>query len=841
MKANGLSISQKLNFNASNPPFALRFPTMGADVDYFGSNSAFALEGGVVEVDPFASAPYLIVYYDPDSGSGFLGTHYREISFKVALTSFSGEATFRLSFSWAYLAPIDEIYIKSVTETFVAGEYKTITFRMNRDDFDSLKYVESGINVIRLKLDRTSDNGFSVSEMYIKRYIPNIVTWAETIDLRSPLNPALSINKLGGIDELSFSADKADALLLYKDSLLSVDYDGVRLGYAYVTELTDAQTTEGAISIRASGFARRLSEVNVTVDYSANTLAEMIAALPWDTADVFYDASFIELPTGALPNGWNVEGETLYDIAKKIVDILNINYATEEYIFQVNADRYIEFRALDSDLTDRLIEGVDFHAPAVTQDSSLIVNTIRAYRTKAADTTDLEFVDTYVDAASVVENGEKVKDLVVSSYMETATIARMAAFILSKYATPVKKIAIGTFPGIVPFARYGVQYKSRGTELVLIEGVSVDEIDDTYSPLTFATIQTDEGVSGRTMLFVGTSSLHPELGYGDTAELAHPVFGATAIRIRGRMEGISSDGQYVRLMVYDSLGNVFATDLLVSDYGAGFVTIDIPLSNLLLAATAIYEHCEVAADMTAIDMSAGSWGGDNLELSDIGQATATVGFFAGGAETYVETFDLSPASDGIDVSFELVSGASVELRFRVAIECEAASLYLEEITLAIGATTSYQLHIANASVGIMAFRLEVINYEDVIGGEYFYLNDIAFGSLAFDGDAVIEESDEGILGDNFALADYSLPENFVTNVSKIRFTSPLGGGITIDRLSLLKKTTRTDYVSLEKVSYDFAKGTPVAALELGGRSDSLVDEFIELSKDADTLKRVFAK
>lgn len=390
----------------------------------------------------------------------------------------------------------------------------------------------------------------------------------EGIGFGSELNPNFSMIKNGGLDVLEFTVPQDADLPISNDMLVELWIDGIFCESAYVTDSRENNSDTKTITFTCNGFSTRLARKTITKTFTSRTLKQIVSDVETElnAVGILYSSTLINLPTFTVPS-MDASDITLDSLMARILDVANIAYTTLQYRWYINKNHILCFDLIEATVLDQLYEGYHFQKPTVNQDKDSLVNVIRFFRTKSSAKSTVEFVAEYSDAQSVAENGEVVKKISYSDYIDTTVCTRIAASILSRYKDPSNQISISDLPvypddsgALLSFGKYGINRKPNEYWENITDGESLNDIDTTHAINASVSLDTAHVLMGSKAIKIIT---HPTTSGYVAFAVNTPILFPRKIRLYAylqhgasiQLEGVSSFGDMATITLTNTSTN----------------------------------------------------------------------------------------------------------------------------------------------------------------------------------------------------------------------------------------------------------------------------------------------
>lgn len=266
------------------------------------------------------------------------------------------------------------------------------------------------------------------------------------------LDANFECNKIGGL--LSF-----DLTLSRENSLPS--FAGMRLEFyfkdevfqtlnniftGYVEDIFNAENNKETITINGKGYAKKFDTRVLNQDYTTTTIADILNSLNYSGLDLNLTSNNISPPITNIDT-IEFKDKTYTQVFNTLLQIANADINNNQYIWGVDENRGIYFKLLPSVspiVGKKYFEGYHYQNPEV-EISDDVVNKLIVFRTTQADPKQTELVATYENTISQDQYGIREQKLIISDYMDTASITLIANSILEYKKEPKKLIKINNF------------------------------------------------------------------------------------------------------------------------------------------------------------------------------------------------------------------------------------------------------------------------------------------------------------------------------------------------------------------------------------------------------------
>ncbi len=417
-----------------------------------------------------------------------------------------------------------------------------------------------------------------------------VVDYWSTVQRNDALSIELLYKKVGGLNTFQFTLANDIDDPLFPGMTCEFFVNGDHWGTGYADIIPGADTDTAGIVITGKGFVHKLKNLVINETYTAQTIDAIIkdVASTYLTPDlqVLYDVAKIQTPT---ITGIDIEfkDKRLDQVFDSLLEICNTSYATAQYRYFVDKDRYLNFELISTDDVAIYYEGFDYQSPEVETINNKLVNKILAYRTEVADPKAVEYVATYSDADSITNNGEQAEKLTFPDYATTLTIKNISDSIIAQYKDPFTKIQISNLPitEVPEFGFYRIVNKRQRFFQDVATFESLTNWNTTGMATTVPTISDAHVFTGRAALKLVTAS-------GSDGEIMFknisPIISfPTVFKFNAYLDNIVAVGE-ADVIISDTFGNIITLPVGQNNEPSGqwlkyTVLIDIINETALLA------------------------------------------------------------------------------------------------------------------------------------------------------------------------------------------------------------------------------------------------------------------
>jgi len=275
------------------------------------------------------------------------------------------------------------------------------------------------------------------------------------------LNAKINEKKIGGVDKFSFNIPRNVDIPITRNTECYFYINGELWKSGYVKEVPKSDQTDPVLTVCGEGFHKRLLKKVINETYTAQTLDAIIkdVANTYLGSDlgIYYDVSKIDTPT---INNITIEfkDKNLFEVFETLLEIANYDYENYKYRFYIDNDKDFVFELISDNFQTKLFEGYQYQLPEVSVDNSKIVNKILAFRTINGTPKEVEYVAAYQDTESQGQFGIFERKITFPDYMDTTTISKICAFLLTRKSFPENKIKIENYEvsSALVFGKYGI-------------------------------------------------------------------------------------------------------------------------------------------------------------------------------------------------------------------------------------------------------------------------------------------------------------------------------------------------------------------------------------------------
>jgi hypothetical protein len=279
----------------------------------------------------------------------------------------------------------------------------------------------------------------------------------------------IELKKIGDLTSFKFEIGRDVEVPFFNNMETRFYYNGVH----WFSGILSIEPGQGRRNVQyeyeGKGFIDYANRVSVDKLYQNELLEDMVEDLIFNelapNSRVLYNASLIDLPATTVTK-LQLKNKKIIKGLDEILKIANTNYKTTQYRYGVNRNREFFFQPISNTVIFGFFEGYQFQEPDIESDISDLTNVIRLYRAKEDDQ-EVEEINDYTDSDSVDSWGEYIRDLVISDYIDTATAALIANYILERFSQPLIKIDTRNIiieDSPYPFGFYSVN--TRHTEYI---------------------------------------------------------------------------------------------------------------------------------------------------------------------------------------------------------------------------------------------------------------------------------------------------------------------------------------------------------------------------------------
>ena len=262
------------------------------------------------------------------------------------------------------------------------------------------------------------------------------------------LEHSFTWEKIGGLRNFTLRINKENMIpffngmrweFYFKDATF-LDIKKIFTGYTEI--IPTSESDEPTILIEGKGYYNKLKEKFLTQDYNNQSINTIINSLNFSGLDL--DTNFFNIAGPSVNVTVSFKNKTFTQVLDTLLQIANSSYLTTQYIWGVDENRGLYFKALESvypDVRQKLFEGYNFQNPQVEL-SNTVVNRLTVFRPTLADSKITELVAVYNNSDSQQKYGIIEDKLTLGDYVDTATAARIASAILEEKQDPEKLIKV---------------------------------------------------------------------------------------------------------------------------------------------------------------------------------------------------------------------------------------------------------------------------------------------------------------------------------------------------------------------------------------------------------------
>lgn len=272
-----------------------------------------------------------------------------------------------------------------------------------------------------------------------------VADFYNNVECNAGLTIRLNTTKNGGLDTFEFDIANNFEAPLFNGMICKFYVDGVHWDTGFADTIPEADSSRALVTVTGKGFHHKFKTINVNETYTSQTLdyivKDIASSYLTDELQVIYNVANIATPTVAALT-MEFKDKTLERVFESLLSICNADYANAQYRYFVDKDNELHFELISNDISDILFEGYHYQRPEVEIVSSKLVNKVLAYRTTAANSKEVEYVDTYSDVDSIANHGEVAKKITFPDYLIDSAVERMSDFYIEKYKEPLTKFTL---------------------------------------------------------------------------------------------------------------------------------------------------------------------------------------------------------------------------------------------------------------------------------------------------------------------------------------------------------------------------------------------------------------
>jgi hypothetical protein len=360
--------------------------------------------------------------------------------------------------------------------------------------------------------------------------------------------------KIGGMKSFKFTLDRKTEVPLFNSMECELYIDGVKKFVGYTVTVPNVETNEPSLVLEGRGFWYRLKETVQTSTHSATTVEDIIGTLDLTGTGVSYNASKIDCSVAVVDIEF--KKKSIASVLDSLVQIANQDFNTSQFVWGVDEEKELYFRALPAEPIQGLFEGYQFQAPEV-QTEDKVVNRVLAWRTTSANPDVTELVDTFEDGGSIDRNGPREKKVVFPDYADYSDIENISKAIIQRNLDPLEKVSIKDLDiGVLEEGFYNLSIKPEKYFQLVNECDFLDGWDVSASPNMPLSVSQDQVLTGRSSLKFEPSAL----ASGNFAEYTLPVKLNSPLFLRAFVY-FDTDPADIQIIFTDSRGSSITLDL----------------------------------------------------------------------------------------------------------------------------------------------------------------------------------------------------------------------------------------------------------------------------------------
>jgi hypothetical protein len=411
----------------------------------------------------------------------------------------------------------------------------------------------------------------------------------EGIDSGAILNPTFTMEKNGGLIELTFTLPQGTDIPIINDTVVELWIDGVFIDTAYITDSKENDSDKHTLTVTCHGFSDRLTRKTISMSFVNKTLNEIIALVSTQltAVGIVYSAAAIDLPAFTVPS-MDANDITLAELMDRILSIANIAYTVSQYRWYINSSHILCFELISNLPLTQLYEGYHFQQPSLTQNKDTLINIVRFFRTKSTSKSTVEFVAEYTDPQSIAENGEHVKKISYSDYIDATACIRIANGLLQRYKTACKTLDIANLlvrpdsvAQLIAFGMYGLNLQPSSYWTDITDGESLNDVDTTHA--INAVIITDD-----THVLIGSKAIKLTFSMFTGGYIDFPVSPSILSPIELRLHIFLESNVGIKLTCISSYGDMTTVPIKNTSANADWFIVKLVLTPSFGDAIACY-------------------------------------------------------------------------------------------------------------------------------------------------------------------------------------------------------------------------------------------------------------
>jgi hypothetical protein len=368
------------------------------------------------------------------------------------------------------------------------------------------------------------------------------------------LNAKINEKKIGGVDKFSFNIPRSVDVPITRNTECYFYINGELWKSGYVKEVPKSDQTDPVLTVRGEGFYKRLLKKVINETYTTKTLDVIVKDIAntylGSDLGIYYDVSKIDTPTIA-DITIEFKDKNLFKVFETLLEIANYDYENEKYRFYIDNDKDFVFELISDSFQTKLFEGYQYQLPEVSVDNSKIVNKILAFRTKLVDPDVVEYVAIYQDTESQGQFGIFEKKITFPDYIDTTTISKICAFLLTRKSFPENKMKIENYEvsSALIFGKYGIFNRREKYWRIIADCNTLNGWNTYLSNTTFELSETHVLTGKRSLKFTTAAGSNGEyVEYILDKAISLPQI----VRIFAYFESVTIE---FRVTFYDDYGN----------------------------------------------------------------------------------------------------------------------------------------------------------------------------------------------------------------------------------------------------------------------------------------------
>lgn len=421
------------------------------------------------------------------------------------------------------------------------------------------------------------------------------------------LQVGFKVDKIGGLIDFTIETARNIDIPFSNQMEVRIHVNGNWWYSGELTYLPDQDRRDVQWSIEGRGFAAYLdddviNEVYTTDNYPA-IVADIIQNYVSVNTPIEYNPSLIVLPD-VTPATLEFNKKKPSAALKKILELVNTEFNTTEYIYGVNKEKQFYFLPMETAIQAGYFEGFQFQNPEVETTDAKLTNKIDLFRA-VEDSDTVEFVATVEDTESQGKYGLKYRKITIPDFFDTTTAQRIATSIIEEYKEPrtsiqLNDLEIGSEP--LAFGPYLINSRPTDYSLLVSECEDLTEWDTTNISNTTVTEESSVVFTGRKAIKAVTAagSIGEYIEFELDEEINYPlelrlyiqqnVIGGIFDIVAFDVDGNSIDGEVDALLKEDSF-------YLLKEDGGKILLED---ANNGVYAVIAHDYIEIRIDISAL-------------------------------------------------------------------------------------------------------------------------------------------------------------------------------------------------------------------------------------------------